>query len=396
MTGVWRKNKLSEISKISYGYTEKATDKPVGPKFLRITDIQNDKVDWENVPYCVIDEIDFQNHQLKSGDLVFARTGATTGKSYLVTNPPKAVAASYLIRLRINEEQLLPEFLCYYFQSDEYWQNIKKGISGSAQGGFNASKLADITFSWPPLPEQQRIVALLDQAFAAINTAKANAEKNLQNARELFETCLQKTFQETCRNFLKRKIKEVCKIIGGGTPAKNNPSFYVGNILWATVRDMNSEVIVDTEFKINDDAIKNSSTNVIPRGNIIIATRVGLGKVCLLDKDTAINQDLKGILPNNKEELSIPFLFYWFKSKAKLIIDHGTGATVQGVKLDYINSLTIPLPPPEKQLELVKKLDDLKKNVNQLEVTYQTQLSQFDLLKKSILHKAFAGDFTEG
>ena len=78
-----------------------------------------------------------------------------------------------------------------------------------------------------------------------------------------------------------KKLGEVCDVIGGGTPSKKNSKFYEGNILWATVRDMKSEILSDTEFKITEEAVKNSSTNIIPKGNVIIATRVGLGKVCL-------------------------------------------------------------------------------------------------------------------
>lgn len=88
----WAIRKLGELSDISYGYTEKAVGEPIGPKFLRITDIQNDAVDWDVVPYCKIGEDDHSKHKLSNGDIVFARTGATTGKSYLVLSPPMPCA----------------------------------------------------------------------------------------------------------------------------------------------------------------------------------------------------------------------------------------------------------------------------------------------------------------
>jgi type I restriction enzyme S subunit len=92
-----------------------------------------------------------------------------------------------------------------------------------------------------------------------------------------------------------KELGNICTLIGGGTPAKKNEDFYKGEIPWATVRDMNVDVITQTEFKITEEAIKNSSTNIINAGNVVIATRVGLGKVCLVNQDTAINQDLRGI-----------------------------------------------------------------------------------------------------
>jgi type I restriction enzyme, S subunit len=106
----WEVKKLAEVSAINYGYTESASSRPVGPRFLRITDIQDDHVDWKSVPYCEIATADLSKYRLASGDIVFARTGATTGKSFLVDAPPNAVFASYLIRLRLLDKKLLPEF----------------------------------------------------------------------------------------------------------------------------------------------------------------------------------------------------------------------------------------------------------------------------------------------
>ncbi|MDP2158979.1 MAG: restriction endonuclease subunit S, partial [Flavobacterium sp.] len=102
----WKIVNLKSISEsIQYGYTESSSKVENGPKFLRITDIQDNKVNWEDVPYCKIDEIIKSKYLLKEGDLVFARTGATVGKSFLIKGKiPEAVFASYLIRVRVNLE----------------------------------------------------------------------------------------------------------------------------------------------------------------------------------------------------------------------------------------------------------------------------------------------------
>jgi type I restriction enzyme, S subunit len=99
----WQWTRLGEIAdNIQYGYTESSTKEPIGPKFLRITDIQNNEVIWKSVPYCKIDDAKKQNYMLKDGDLVFARTGATVGKSYLLKGDfPESIFASYLIRVRL-------------------------------------------------------------------------------------------------------------------------------------------------------------------------------------------------------------------------------------------------------------------------------------------------------
>ncbi len=251
-----------------------------------------------------------------------------------------------------------------------------------------------------PLKEQKQIVAILDKAFTAIDKAKANAEQNLLNAKQLFESYLQNVFvngklKVENGEWVEKTLGEVCKIIGGGTPSKKKEEFYNGDILWATVRDMKVDLIEKTEHQITNDAVKNSSTNIIPKGNVIIATRVGLGKVCLLKKNTAINQDLKGVIPLNKNQLSISFLFRWFKSISDKIINEGTGATVQGVKLTFINSLNISLPPIQEQQKIVKKLNTLQTQTKKLEGIYQQKMVDLEELKKSLLQKAFSGALTQ-
>lgn len=152
-------------------------------------------------------------------------------------------------------------------------------------------------------------------------------------------------------------LGDACDVIGGGTPSKRNPAFYEGDIPWATVRDMRNEVLSKTEFHISQEAVNSSSTKIIPGRNVIIATRVGLGKVCLLQKDTAINQDLRGVIPKSKN-IDVRFLFRWFQSIANKIEGEGTGATVKGVKLPFIKSLQLPLPPLPEQKRIVAILDE--------------------------------------
>lgn len=156
----WKIQSVEELSlKPQYGYTQSANEQPIGPKFLRITDIQDGFVDWETVPYCEISPKDEKKYILESGDIVFARSGATTGKTYLVTNPPRAVFASYLIRLRVRK--IVPDYLYWFFQSPDYWRQIVP--QGAAQPNMNASLLQQIRV---PVPEnedlQHQIVAYLN------------------------------------------------------------------------------------------------------------------------------------------------------------------------------------------------------------------------------------------
>jgi len=186
-----------------------------------------------------------------------------------------------------------------------------------------------------------------------------------------------------------KKLGDVCSLIGGGTPSKSREEFYKGDIPWATIRDMNTDLITQTEFKITPDAVSGSSTNVIKEGNVVIATRVGLGKICLIDQDTAINQDLRGIIPLDPAKLLVPFLFWWFKSIAKTIVDEGTGATVQGVKLTFVKSLEIPLPPLPEQKRIVAILDEAFAGIRQAVSNAEKNLANARELFESYLNKVF-------
>lgn len=186
-----------------------------------------------------------------------------------------------------------------------------------------------------------------------------------------------------------KTLGDVCNLIGGGTPAKKNEDFYKGEISWATVRDMNVDVITQTEFKITEDAVKNSSTNIINAGNVVIATRVGLGKVCLVNQDTAINQDLRGIVPLSLDVLTVRFLFWWLRSIAHLIEQEGTGATVKGVKLPFVKSLQIPLPPLPEQKRIVAILDEAFAGITQAVANAEKNLANARELFESYLNNVF-------
>ncbi|MDE0322281.1 MAG: restriction endonuclease subunit S [Candidatus Poribacteria bacterium] len=171
--------------KPDYGYTESANDSPVGPKFLRITDIQNDAVNWENVPYCICSEEIKEKHLLKTGDIVIARIGATTGKAYIIDDCPEAIFASYLIRVR-TKDNLLPIFLAQYFRTNNYWRQIDQSKGGRLKGGVNIPILSHLVLPLPHLSEQQRIAEILQ----ACDTKITALEKEVEHLDELFHAML--------------------------------------------------------------------------------------------------------------------------------------------------------------------------------------------------------------
>ncbi|WP_225198834.1 restriction endonuclease subunit S [Gluconobacter oxydans] len=175
----WVETQLEAIChSINYGCTSTSDAKRGDIRYIRITDIQDNDVEWNNVPYLVTPPKDIEKYELNKGDLVFARTGATVGKSHLFdTLPYRSVFASYLIRVRCNEKFLCPTYAKWFFQSPQYWTQINDGAEGTGQPNFNGTKLAHLVVPLPPLAEQRRIVAKLDSLTTRIARARAELER---------------------------------------------------------------------------------------------------------------------------------------------------------------------------------------------------------------------------
>ncbi|MBN1364390.1 MAG: restriction endonuclease subunit S [Syntrophaceae bacterium] len=370
----WETKKLGEIAKVIYGYTEKASYSKIGPNFLRITDIQDGDVNWKTVPFCKINKVDLEKYKLTDGDIVFARTGATTGKSFLVRNPPPSVFASYLIKVHIADKKLLPEYVFLFFQTKTYWDIINAGVSGSAQGGFNATKLSRLSVPLPPLPEQKRIVAILDKAFAAIATAKANAEKNLQNARELFDSYLQGVFADPGDDWEEKKLGECFKLKSG-----NN---------------LTSKMMIENgKFPVyGGNGIAGMYDNFNLSGSNIIVGRVGAlcGNVRHI-KDKIWLTDNAFKITDWKYDFDHAFLAYLLNFKN--LRSYARQAAQPVISNSSLEDVLLQFPKSkEEQKSIVAKLDELLAETKKLEAIYLQKLADLEELKKSVLQKAFKGE----
>lgn len=191
----WEENSLGKYVDSQYGYTESASQEQIGPKFLRITDVQNGIVNWDDVPFCKISDNDFDRYAVSKNDIVIARTGATTGKSYLIVDDVEAVFASYLIRIKIKSEKLSPQYLYCFLQSQMYWSQITEFSAGIAQPGVNAKKLKEIILPIPAVHEQAEIVHILDDLLAKEQQAKEAAEAVLEQIDLIKKSILARAFR---------------------------------------------------------------------------------------------------------------------------------------------------------------------------------------------------------
>lgn len=213
----WGWVRLRNISLgIDYGYSGKSTNKIVGPKFLRITDIQHNNVNWDSVPYCKISDKRKTKYLLKDGDLLFARTGATVGKSYLVTSvPDESIFASYLIRV-ILAENINHIYIYYFFQSELYWKQIVKNKAGVAQPNVNGTKLSSLVIPFTSKKEQDQVVKILDNIMSICDNMELSIRKSLFSIELTKQSILNKAFEGQLmeQNFEDEPVELLLKRIG--------------------------------------------------------------------------------------------------------------------------------------------------------------------------------------
>ena len=367
----WRVCTLEEVCEPpQYGYTASAEEKG-SVRFLRITDITELGVNWGTVPFCNCPEKDLSKYHLAYGDIVFARIGATTGKSYLITDPPPSVFASYLIRVRPKKE-IDSTYLSHFFRSKAYWQQIDSQKDTNLKKGVNGSLLKKLIVPVPPLPEQRKIAAVLGTFQKAI----AQQERIIQTTTELKKTLMQKLFTEGLRGEPQKeteiglvpeswdvvRLEKVCAFKSGGTPSRSNPEFWEdGSIPWVKTGEVDYCVIHDTEEKITATGLANSSATLFPSGTLLMAMYgqgITRGKVAILGVEAATNQACVAFFP--RKVIRTKFLYFFFEYHYERIRNFGHGANQKNLSAEILKGVSIAFPENlEEQDSIIASIEAL-------------------------------------
>jgi type I restriction enzyme S subunit len=394
----WEYKTLGDVLDVlRNGVNCKQDKKGVGDKISRIESISNADFDFDKIGFARLSKSDKEKYRLAKGDILFSHINSPihVGKTALFNSDEEVYHGVNLLLMRPKpflDGNYFEHFLKYIFQNG-YWKGLcKQSVN---QASVNQQDINKVEISFPKsLPEQQRIVAILDEAFAAIAKAKANAEQNLRNAKEVFESYLQGVFEEKGEGWEEKTLGEVCLFKGGGTPSTKVKEYWEGEIPWVSPKDMKSKIISNSQDHLTIEAIKNSSASLIPKGSILIVVRSGIlariVPIGITEEVVSINQDLKALCP--KKNIDSNFLCYFMEGNMRFLLSKVTrGATVHRISTDSLRDLRIGVPNIKDQQTIVKKLDTLSTETKKLEAIYQQKINDLEEMKKSILQKAFSG-----
>mgnify|MGYP000003154689 CR=1 FL=1 len=426
----WIWTKMGDISKkIHYGYTASAEENDTGVRLLRITDIQNNKVNWNTVPYCTIEESKLDSCKLENNDILIARTGGTIGKSFIVKNVEcTAVFASYLIRIKILDN-INEDYIKLFLESTLYWRQLQEKSKGTGQANVNAVSLSNLIIPLPPLEEQKRIVAKVDELFELIDELDNNKQELLESISNTRNKVLQLAIQgklvEQCEDdepasvLLERIKAEKEQLIKDKIIKKEKPLPEISDEekvfdlpngwQWCRLGEVGyfqkgfafkSKDYTDKGIKITKVSNLNNPNSkdivYIDSANEtlyeqyklynddIVLTTVGswptapasvVGNAIYIDdnfNNTLLNQNAVRIRTNlNQKYINIVFNSKLFKN---YITDIAQGTANQAsITQNGIKSFTLPVPPLEEQKRIADKVDVIMDYLDKLQQEIELQ-----------------------
>ena len=392
----WVTKKLGEVYDVRDGTHDSPKYVKEGYALITSKNLKNDNLNYDNVNY--ITEVDYLNINKRSkvdvGDVLFAMIG-TIGNPIVIKNEPDfAIKNVALFKVPKNQDSY---FLKYYLDSGFVIEQMTKDAKGATQKFVGLGYLRNFEILLPPLPEQQRIVAILDTAFAAIAKAKANAEQNLKNAKELFENYLQGVFENKGEGWEEKKVNEIGIAQTGTTPKTADKENYGDFIPFIKPADVDFSGIGDIRYGnegLSEIGLKKGRK--MERGStLMVCIGATIGKVGFAEQVVSCNQQINSLTV--KKEFEPKFIYYAMTSKAfqeKVLLEgKGAQATLPIINKSKWENLTISFPKSKtEQKTFVEKFDALQNETKKLETIYQQKINDLEELKKSILQKAFSGE----
>jgi len=395
-----------------YGIPASSIDYQEGyPIYLRITDITDDGFFMPN-PKVSFDyrNYDYEKYKLQESDIVFARTGNSTGRNYLYNKDDGDLYyAGFLIKYKLDKSKVIPDFIRFYCKSYQYWnwiRNVSK--DGSTRKKMNAQDYLKMPIPEVPMPRQQEIV---DKLIPLEDKIKSNW-RLINYLVEYSQLLFHKWFIDF--NFPNEKglpykdnggemikvdgkmlpkgwkidsINTFGEIVSGGTPSTAHEEYFTDNgIPWITPKDLsqkNTMYIKKGEIDITKLGLKNSSAKIMPKGTVLMSSRAPIGYLTIARNDVTTNQGFKSIVPR-KSEFS-EFIYFTLKSKMKQIHSISSGSTFREISKEMMNKLKVVVPPDDKIVEYYCLNKSIFEKIALLENEQELLRESRDLLIKKLI-----------
>jgi type I restriction enzyme S subunit len=284
-----------------------------------------------------------------------------------------------------SKEEMNPRYLMYSLFSDTFVSQCNRIMVGGQYPALNSSQVSEIQLPIPPMSEQRGIVEVLSVVDSAIELADKVVAKTERLKKGLMKQLLTRgighteykdtPIGKTPKTWQIVRLEDVSEdFIGGGTPSTFNPEYWNGDIAWMTSAHINGRLITKGQKYITKKGVENSATNIVPRNNLLVSTRVGIGKAAINKIDIAISQDLTGVIINEEKALS-EFLYWVLIHSERKLKALAQGSTIKGILREELGRLHIPLPPIAEQERICEILSTADKKL-ELEMYEKTRLER--------------------
>jgi type I restriction enzyme S subunit len=378
---------------------EKDPLKTVG--VIRNTNFTKDgTLDDTDIAFIEVEVKKFDKRKLFAGDIILEKSGGgpkqAVGRVVLFDKPEGDYSFSnFTAAIRVKSPDELDAKYLHKFLHWTYLSGVTEGMQSNSTGirNLDGDKYKAIQVSYPSIGNQRRIVTLLDEAFADIATAKANAEKNLQNARELFESHLQTLFAQRGEGWKDKTLEEISTTFGRGKSRhrpRNDPALYGGQYPFVQTGDVRNAEHIITEFSQTYSEAGLAQSKLWPKGTICITIAANIAETGILGFDACFPDSVIGVVPDPKEaEVGyVEYVLQSFKARLQAL---GQGSAQANINMGTFENERFPFPSVTEQRSIVTKLDALSEESQRLESIYRQKLTALDDLKKSLLHQAFSG-----
>ena len=390
----WKVKKLGEVCEIVNGSTPLRTNKDfwVNGKFPWFTiDDMREQGRYINYTKQKVTDIGLTKLRILPKNTVLICCTASIGE-YALTNIELTTNQQFNGLIIRQKEILDPIYLMHHCST---LKEVLFEISGKTTIDFiSISKLKEIKIPFPPIAEQKRIVAIIDQAFVAIDQAKTNAQKNLQNAKDLFESSLQIIFSNKGKGWEEKRLQDLTTHLGDGL--HGTPKYTTdGDFYFINGNNLNNGIIKFKEStkRVSIDQFEKYKKKLADR-TILVSINGTLGNVAFYNKEPII-LGKSACYFNLIEDIDKNFVKYLLTSTIfqKYANKEATGSTIKNVSLKTMREFLIAFPKSlTEQQTIVAKLNALQAETKKLEAIYIQKIADLDELKKSILQKAFAGE----